>query len=177
VPDGAASVRADAPSALAPLPASARAIGAPASSATGATTRAGAIRVLLAEDNALNAALTLAMLKLFGCDVIHASDGREAVHAASTQAFDVMLLDAHMPALDGPAVLDSIRSEAAARRLNGDTPAIVVTADAVDNARGRFLAAGFDDYVAKPFLYDQLRSVVEQWARRRRSPGTGGTGN
>jgi two-component system, sensor histidine kinase and response regulator len=119
--------------------------------------------VLLAEDNAVNQAVALAMLKGFGCKVELAKDGREAIAAAYRTRFDLILMDCQMPEMDGFRATRVLRNletaHAAARRI----PIIALTANALEGDRDRCLAAGMDDYLSKPFNQAQLWAVLTRW--------------
>ena len=125
------------------------------------------VRVLLAEDNAINTTFTVALLRMYGYEVDHAEDGRAAVTLANRHAYGIFLFDMHMPGLDGAEALAAIRGDAQAQALNARTPAIVVTADAMMGARARLLAAGFDDYLSKPFRAEELKAMIDRWTHGR----------
>jgi CheY-like chemotaxis protein len=127
--------------------------------------------VLLVEDNDINALLARRMLEKAGCRVQHCVNGSEAVEAfqrvlaGADRPYDVVLMDAHMPVLDGLDATRAIKALYAARE--GGTasapPIIAVTANAFDEDRRRCLAAGMDDYLAKPFDREALARVLERW--------------
>lgn len=124
----------------------------------------GAPRVLLAEDNDVNALLARRVCERAGCTVVVVKDGRAAVEAVARsatqagQAFDLILMDVFMPQLDG---LEATRIIKAAP---GDCPPIIaLTANAFADDRDHCLAAGMDDYLAKPFDVQQLQAVVQRW--------------
>ena len=119
--------------------------------------------VLLAEDNPVNQRVAVGFLEGFGCSVAVASTGHEAVREAKARMFDVILMDCMMPELDGYDATRSIRAHEgeAARR----TPIIALTASALDGERERCLAAGMDDYLAKPFRLDELLTMLRRWGR------------
>jgi CheY-like chemotaxis protein len=126
--------------------------------------------VLLVEDNDINALLARRMLEKAGCSVQHCVNGREAVEAfrrvlaGAEPPYDVVLMDAHMPVLDGLEATRAIKALYAARAGGAIAPPIVaVTANAFDEDRRRCLAAGMDDYLAKPFDREALNRVLERW--------------
>ena len=125
------------------------------------------VRILFAEDNAINTTFTVALLRMYGYEVDHAEDGRGAFTLASERAYGLFLFDMHMPGLDGAEALAAIRADTQAQALNGRTPAIVVTADAMMGARARLLAAGFDDYLSKPFRAEELNAMIDRWTHGR----------
>lgn len=120
-------------------------------------------RVLLAEDNPINALLARTLLTRVGCIVTVAHDGEEAVAAAAAGAYDLILLDIRMPRLDG--------LEAAARIRAGEGPSaaapiVALTADAGEEERNRALQSGMDDFLTKPVDAVRLLAVAERFTRR-----------
>ena len=124
-----------------------------------------AARVLLAEDNAVNQAVALAMLKAFGCEVELAKDGSETVTAAQRGRFDVILMDCHMPEMDGFRATRVLRNLEAAHAAIRRIPIIALTANALEGDREQCLAAGMDDYLPKPFNQAQLWAVLTRWIK------------
>jgi two-component system sensor histidine kinase/response regulator len=121
--------------------------------------------VLLAEDNRVNRMVALHMLKRCGCDVDSATTGREAVEAVAAKDYDLVLMDVQMPEMDGfEATAEIRRHETAGRRL----PIIAMTAHAMTGDQERCLAAGMDDYVAKPVTREALVAKLEHWIAVRR---------
>ena len=123
-----------------------------------------AVRVLMAEDNAINQQVGLAMLKALGCEVKLAADGIEALEALQHGAFDVVLMDCQMPNMDGFQALDIIRERGLSTPAGRSLPVIAVTANAMAGERERCLHAGFDDYLSKPFKRGQLDELLKQWS-------------
>jgi two-component system, sensor histidine kinase and response regulator len=126
--------------------------------------------VLLAEDSSINAEIATALLNDLGCTVVRAADGEEAVKAFKAERFDLVLMDCHMPQMDGFEATQRIREFEAQRandprwRCQARTPIVALTANSLSGDRERCLAAGMDDHVAKPFRRAQLRRAVAQWA-------------
>jgi len=119
-----------------------------------------AARVLLAEDNAINAILARSLLEREGCSVDRVATGEEALAAALSGAYDLIFMDQRMPGLDG-------RQTAMALRERGcRTPIIALTADAFEEDRRACLAAGMDDFLTKPLEQPVLRAMLRRWARR-----------
>src|SRR5690606_9875336 len=103
-------------------------------------------RVLLAEDNPVNQQVGQAMLQKLGLTVGFADNGEEALRLATTETFDLILMDCHMPVMDG------YEASAAIRALNPTprVPIVALTANVMEGNRERCLAAGMDDFLAKP---------------------------
>jgi CheY-like chemotaxis protein len=115
------------------------------------------VRVLVADDNAFNREIARAILEQFDADVTEAEDGREAARLAATAPFDVMLIDIHMPVLDGIGALQCIRTGPGPNR---DTPAFAFTADLPHTVNCGM--DGFDGVIAKPIKpADMIAAVVQ----------------
>lgn len=117
--------------------------------------------VLLAEDNAVNVLVARAMLQGLGLEVTVAGDGADALDRYLEIRPAVVLMDCHMPRMDGFESTRRIRSEEAARGLRR-VPIVAVTANALQDDRDRCLDAGMDDYLAKPFTAAELRAMLER---------------
>jgi two-component system, sensor histidine kinase len=123
-----------------------------------ATARPG-LRVLLAEDNAVNQRVAQRFLERLGHTVTVANDGREAVECWRGQPFDLVLMDVQMPEMDGFEAVAAIR---AAERASGlRTPVVALTAHAMSGDRERCLAAGMDGYLTKPVRLAQLVAAID----------------
>jgi len=120
-------------------------------------------RILLVDDHPMNRELGSAMLVLAGCDVEVAEDGDEAVRIAAERDFDVILMDIHMPRMDGVAATEAIRALAGSR---GAAPIIAVTADVQPQQLERYRRAGMVDHIAKPIDRDTLYRIVDHWLTR-----------
>ena len=118
------------------------------------------LHLLVAEDNAVNLQVAVAMLEGMGARVACALDGAEAVAQCRAGAFDALLLDCQMPGMDGYEAARLIRADGG-RRL----PIIAVTANAMAVDRALCLAAGMDDHLAKPLARDALAAMVLKWTR------------
>lgn len=117
----------------------------------------GAIKILLAEDNLVNQRVLEAMLLRQGYAIDIVENGALAVDAVKTGAYDVVLMDIHMPKMDGLTATREIR--ALGGKL-GDIPIIAVTANAVRGDREKYLNAGMDDYVSKPVDMGLLDAAI-----------------
>ena len=119
--------------------------------------------VLLVEDNFVNQKVASVLLQRLGLKVKITSNGREAVEAVSNQKFDLILMDCHMPVMDGFEATVAIREIEA--RTNSYSPIIAVTELAMSGDRERCIAAGMDDYLSKPIDIDLLKAKVAHWLR------------
>jgi CheY-like chemotaxis protein/HPt (histidine-containing phosphotransfer) domain-containing protein len=117
-------------------------------------------RILLAEDVLINQIIAIEMLKTAGYEVDVADNGIEAVDAVEHQPYDLILMDVHMPSMDGLGATRKIRELGPPR---GEIPIVALTADAVAGVREQYLAAGMDDFLSKPFNRTELLAVVERW--------------
>jgi signal transduction histidine kinase/CheY-like chemotaxis protein len=117
--------------------------------------------ILLAEDNQINAVLATAIIKRAGHKVDVAVNGGDAVDALERGAYDVVLMDMHMPEIDGLMAARRIRK---LESRNASVPIIALTANAMASDRQKCVAAGMDDFISKPFEPDQLIAVIEKWA-------------
>jgi CheY-like chemotaxis protein len=125
-------------------------------------------RILLVEDNPVNREVALSMLENLGCRVEMAADGIEAVEAASTTRFDLILMDCQMPRMDGYQATELIReNERIPCGEVGRTPIVALTAHAMEGDRQQCLFAGMDDYLTKPFTQEQLGEFLERWLKRK----------
>jgi PAS domain S-box-containing protein len=116
------------------------------------------LRILLAEDNAVNQKLAVRLFSLMGYDIDLAANGIEAVDAVERQSYDVVFMDIQMPEMDGLEATRQIRA-----RLADDGPRIVaMTANVMDGDREACFAAGMDDYVGKPIRVHELLSALEK---------------
>ena len=120
------------------------------------------LRVLLAEDNEFNRQLAIALLTRAGIEVSLAHDGIEAVKAVQQQEFDAVLMDIQMPNMDGFEATRNIRKNPALARL----PIIAMTANAMAGDREQCLAAGMNDYIAKPIQHDVLYATLARQTKR-----------
>jgi PAS domain S-box-containing protein len=127
-------------------------------------------RVLLAEDNAVNQAVTNAMLGTLGCGAKIVGNGLQAVEAATAGEFDVILMDCNMPQLDGWEATRRIRAWEAAKHAPHKVPIIALTANALQGDRERCLEAGMDDFLSKPFKREELLHVLARWTKATQDP-------
>jgi signal transduction histidine kinase/CheY-like chemotaxis protein len=119
------------------------------------------VRVLLAEDSRVNQIVTLAWLQKLGCKTKLAEDGNQALTLLENHKFDLILMDCHMPVLDGYATTTAIRSIPGMSTL----PIIALTANALDGEREKCAAVGMNDFLSKPFKPEDLAAVLVRWAQ------------
>jgi CheY-like chemotaxis protein len=105
------------------------------------------------------------VLQATGYDTLEATTGEEAIGLAHSHQPAVVLMDVHLPGADGVETLDRLRDDP----QTADTPVLALTAQAMQGDRERFLAAGFDAYLAKPVDVLELLAAVEELCSRRTS--------
>ncbi len=129
-------------------------------------------RILLVEDSTVSQEVIQGMLESLGCRVEVAGDGQAALDAISRAHYDMILMDCHMPVMDGYETTRIIRQreiiETGQKGSEGPncrshTPIIAQTGDAMQGALAECLAVGMDDYLSKPFNMAQLAAVLERW--------------
>jgi PAS domain S-box-containing protein len=123
------------------------------------------LRILVAEDNEFNSQLLEQLLVRRGHRVRLAADGREALERAEEGGFDLLLLDVHMPELDGFQVIRAIRERE--RTSGGHLPVVALTARSRAEDRARCLAAGMDDFLAKPIQAAALWEAIDRVVRKK----------
>ncbi|MBL8361668.1 MAG: response regulator [Rubrivivax sp.] len=148
------------PAVDAPAPAEAAA---PVAAVAPADAPIAGLRVLLAEDNEVNALVAQAILGRLGATVLHASDGEQAVALAREHACDAVLMDCQMPGIDGFEATARIRADERA-----PVPIVALTANALEGDRERCLAAGMDEHLGKPFREEQLAALLVRLAAPQR---------
>ncbi|MDP8917248.1 MAG: response regulator [Pseudomonadota bacterium] len=116
-------------------------------------------RILLAEDNPVNALLASSLLKRQGCVVDRVSTGEEALAALARAHYDLVLMDVRMPVMDG---LEATRIY---RTRGGRTPVVALTANAFEEDRRACADAGMDDFLTKPLDVGALRAAVTRWTQ------------
>ena len=119
-------------------------------------------RILLAEDNAINQKVVAALLKKLDLRADTVANGVEALEALSTLPYDIVLMDVQMPEMDGLTATRQIRSPESAVR-NHRIPVIAMTARAMKGDQEICIAAGMDDYLAKPITIETLAAALEKW--------------
>jgi len=139
--------------------------------APGAPQAAQGMKILLAEDNAVNRKLATALLQKRGHHIAATENGQQALDALERENFDLVLMDVQMPVLDG---LDTIRAIRAKEQSSGShLPIIALTAHAMKGDRERCLASGADDYVTKPIRTPDLLAAIDRATSNNTSPANG----
>jgi len=123
-------------------------------------THARPLRVLVAEDHPINRQYIAALLDSLGHQAHFAANGQEALDAARSMPFDVVLMDLHMPLMDGVAATRAIRTLPEAARST--VPIVAMTADAFAETRDRCLVAGMNDFLTKPVSPQKLATLLRQ---------------
>lgn len=119
-------------------------------------------RLLLAEDNPVNQEVALGILQIEGYQVHVAKNGSEAVEVFSKSAFDLVLMDCHMPEMDGFEATRKIREMEKQGNLKR-IPIVALTANAMQQDREECLNAGMDDHLSKPYSRLQMRETLDRW--------------
>jgi two-component system, sensor histidine kinase and response regulator len=122
-----------------------------------------ALRILVAEDNAINQQVAVGLLAKLGHRADVADDGREAVTLVERCDYDLVLMDMQMPHMDGITATKAVRALAGAK---AQVPIIAMTANAMTGDRETCIAAGMDDYIAKPIDRQRLAALLSRWAER-----------
>lgn len=116
-------------------------------------------KILLVEDDVNNQAVTQAQLRILGLTCEVAANGVEALEELASKGYDLILLDCNMPLMDGYETTRQIRLNPSTRTL----PIIAVTAHAFTHDRSRCLAAGMDDFLAKPYWLEDLQAKLQRY--------------
>jgi CheY-like chemotaxis protein/HPt (histidine-containing phosphotransfer) domain-containing protein len=123
-------------------------------------------RVLVAEDNATNQLVAVGVLQKLGIAADVAANGAEAIRALETRPYDLVLMDVHMPEMDGYEATRGIRGPES-RVLDHGIPIVAMTANAMRGDRERCLEAGMDDYLSKPVSPQELEQSLRRNLRRK----------
>ncbi len=115
-------------------------------------------KILLVEDNAVNLKLATRLLEKFGCNIDISHNGKEAIVQLKESTYDIVLMDIQMPVMGGLEATEIIRKE-----LKNDIPIIALTAMAMEGDKESILAAGINDYLAKPIKSSKLRETLLKW--------------
>jgi len=124
------------------------------------------LSILLCDDNAINQKVAAHILQLLGYQPDLAANGREALDALDRKPYDLIFMDVMMPEIDGLEATRVIRERQKAGATNYHSSIVIVamTAQAMQGDREKCLAAGMDDYLAKPIRPKDIRAVIERWS-------------
>jgi two-component system, sensor histidine kinase and response regulator len=122
------------------------------------------LKILVAEDNKVNQWVTMRMLQKMGCQADLVCDGASAISSVSANSYDLVLMDLHMPVVDGLEATRRIRKLPVAQ---SSIPIVALTASALFRDRSECLSAGMDDYLSKPIEIKALRRVLDRWGHGR----------
>ena len=126
------------------------------------------LRVLVAENNQVNARLAVLLLQKMGCDTDIAANGKQAIQMHQEHAYDTILMDCQMPVMDGYEAAHQIRElEIQSGAAQSTCKIIAMTASAMPGDRMRCLEAGMDDYLAKPFDVSSLHEILSRFAQEK----------
>lgn len=117
------------------------------------------LMILLVEDNILNQRVVTFSLKKYNHEVVIANNGVEAIERFREHKFDVILMDIMMPVMDGIEATVKIREIENLDSLDKRTPIIALTANTMDNDRDKCISYGMDEFMAKPFDIEKLKSI------------------
>ena len=118
--------------------------------------------ILLVEDNPVNQLVALGMLNILGCKTDLAENGKKAVLAAKEKRYDLILMDCHLPEMNGFTASKHIREYEDQQALSR-TPIVALTADIKKGIEEECTEAGMDSYLSKPFKQDKLAKLLNQW--------------
>jgi two-component system, NarL family, sensor histidine kinase BarA len=121
------------------------------------------VNILVVEDNVVNIMVIRNRLKQAGATVDEASNGLMAVDKCKNKKYDLIFMDIHMPVMDGFEATDKIRNS----QNNHDSVIVALTADALSKSRDAYIAAGFNDYIIKPFTNDNLIPVFQKYLKEK----------
>ena len=119
------------------------------------------LEILLVEDNLLNQRIVTFSLKKYNHNVIIANNGVEAIDLFRERKFDVILMDIMMPVMDGIEATVKIREIETLENIERRTPIIALTANTMDNDRDKCISFGMDEFMAKPFDIEKLKTIFE----------------
>lgn len=118
-------------------------------------------KVLVVEDNPFNMELVLEILKSLGFEAFGTINGEDAVIEVEKQQFDLILMDIELPMMDGITAMRNIKTKSG----NQNIPIIALTAFAMKGDKEKFLADGFDDYIAKPIDVPEFMKKMQKYGR------------
>jgi len=122
------------------------------------------VKILLVEDNTMNQFLAQQILKKWKTEVTLAENGIEAIRLLRKDKYDIVLMDIHMPEMNGYEATQKIRSGEA--QVEKDIPIIALTADAFDETKSKVLNTGMNDFVTKPFKQEELYQKISLYLKK-----------
>ena len=120
------------------------------------------LNILLVEDNLLNQRIVTFSLKKYNHEVTIANNGLEAVEMFHDEKYDVILMDIMMPVMDGLEATVKIREVERDQKIEKRTPIIALTANTMDNDRDKCISYGMDEFMAKPFDIEKLKTIFKE---------------
>lgn len=117
------------------------------------------LKVLHVDDDPMNLRVVQEILGAFGHQAVMACSGQDALDRLAVEAFDVMLLDIHMPGMTGVEVVQKLRADGG---VQASTPVIALTADVYSRRPAEYVALGFNDFVSKPILVSNLMAAIRR---------------
>lgn len=120
-------------------------------------------RILLAEDDPVISHVTQEMLHYYGCEFVHTTNGLDAVRAFQQDSFDLVLMDYHMPELDGIEAAIAIRNYEREKGISKTVPILAVTANISNETHEKCLQSGIQSVLQKPFRMEELVTVLKEW--------------
>ncbi len=119
--------------------------------------------ILLVEDNLINQRVARYVLKMLGCEVHIAANGIEALEMFSNRSYDLILMDCHMPVMDGYEATRQIRQMESTTARRREVPIIAVTADVLASSYELCFEVGMNDFLPKPYDTSDLTRILRQW--------------
>ncbi|MEM9919282.1 MAG: response regulator [Bacteroidota bacterium] len=130
------------------------------------------LHLLVVEDNPMNQKLIGKILEMWHCPFDIAASGEEAIQYSQKQKYDLILMDIHMPEMDGCETTQHIRSDR--QNINMESPIVALTAAALLDEKNRAIEAGMDDFLTKPFAPKQLSEKIQHWTSQVEDTGAAG---
>lgn len=125
-------------------------------------TRTNGVRIMVVDDNPANLKLVCEFLRGLGVEVRAHNSGYDAIEACNKESFDLILMDVQMPGMDGLETTKALR----AQETHNRTPIVALTAHAVNEQKTQLLLAGMDDFLSKPVSEEDLKHIIERWAKK-----------
>ena len=117
-------------------------------------------KVLIVDDNTLNLKVTSRLLNPYNLDITLVESGQECIDKVKENNFDLILMDQMMPGLDGKTTMDKLKEIG-----NFNTPIVVLTADAMQGQKEKYISMGFSDYISKPIDRSELSRILKKYLK------------